>query len=123
MSMGTAQEARMKLPGPTDVVGVGALAREEAEIFLAAHCGAHAELAHVPPLEAIGFGGLAGSTIGMSCSGRTKLPTIRPAGLYTPFAPGGTRVMPGHRSRDIRASEPLFRHALSLPDDRTPSLR
>ena len=41
----------MKLAGPVDVVGVGALSREEAEILLAAHSSADAEIAHEPTLR------------------------------------------------------------------------
>ena len=41
----------MELAGPVDVVGVGARAREEAEILLAAHRSADAEIAHEPTLR------------------------------------------------------------------------
>src|SRR5580693_2556803 len=41
----------MELAGPVDVVGVGARAREEAEILLAGHGSADAEIAHEPTLR------------------------------------------------------------------------
>ena len=51
MSVGAAQQKDMKLAGPVNVVGVGALPREKAEILLAAHSSADAEIAHEPTLR------------------------------------------------------------------------
>jgi hypothetical protein len=46
MGMRAAQQVSLELPGPVDIVSVGALAREEAQVFLAPDCRPNAKAAH-----------------------------------------------------------------------------
>src|SRR4029077_8050717 len=102
----------MELAGPVDVVGVGALAREEAEILLAAHSSADTEIAHEPTLCSFGKPARPGT----DTSERPTLPRRTASG--TVFAPNAE----GERTLDPDAGKPFDQSPCHLAIGRTDHL-